>query len=279
MRTHTRGKRRAAIGTTTLAILSLLVAIAAHAQDRSSFKPIFDGQTLDGWSGDPQYWRVEDGMLVGEVTPDTILQQNSWIVWEDGEVADFELTLEYRISAEGNSGIGYRCAAIPGEPYAVRGYQADIHGGDLWTGINYEERGRTFLAMRGMIARVPPGERPVLESVFAEPDALQRFVKKEDWNHYHLIVRGNRMQHFLNGVLMSEVTDLDPVNGTRKGLLGVQVHVGPPMKVEYRNILLKQLPPVETPELSPEELSEIPRVSFDNPDAMKHLIEESEKLR
>jgi len=247
-------------------------APAAAQETNEGFEPIFDGVQLGDWEGDPVYWRVEDGKLVGEVTPDTLLERNSWIIWRGGEVEDFELKLEYRVSAEGNSGVGYRCDEVPGTPYALRGYQADIHGGNDWTGINYEERGRTFLALRGMAVRVPPGERPELRTVFASEADLQRHVKKEDWNMYHIIARGNRLQHFLNGVLMSEVEDDDPVNGRRKGLLGVQVHVGPPMTIEYRNIRLKRLAP-DAETLAPVE--EIPELTFDNPSALKHLRDQA----
>ncbi|HWV30963.1 MAG TPA: DUF1080 domain-containing protein, partial [Dyadobacter sp.] len=71
-------------------------------------------------------------------------------------------------------------------------------------------------------------------------DSLKTLIKSEDWNTFHLIVKGNHLQHYINGVLMSDVTDNDTVNGAKKGLLGVQVHVGPPMKVEYKDLRIKQ---------------------------------------
>lgn len=252
-------------------------AAESHEAD-TEFELIFDGKTLEGWDGDPVYWRVENGALVGEVTPNTILQRNSWIVWRGGEVEDFELKLEYRVSEHGNSGVGYRCSMIPGEPYAVRGYQADIYGGDDWTGINYEERGRTFLAMRGMKTVVHPGRRPTLLSVFGGHADFQRFVKKKDWNEYHIIARGNRMQHFLNGVQMNDVEDLDPVNGKRKGLLGVQVHVGPPMRIEYRNIRLKCLKSTFESARPTDEDADIPVMTLDNPSSLKHLLDQAKRI-
>jgi len=85
--------------------------------DESGFEPIFDGKTLQGWEGDPQYWRVENGCLVGEVTPKTILKQNSFIIWRGGTTRDFELKVEYRVSAQGNSGINYRSVEVPGQPW------------------------------------------------------------------------------------------------------------------------------------------------------------------
>ena len=252
-------------------------AADSHEAD-TEFEPIFDGKTLEGWDGDPIYWRVENGALVGEVTPDTILQKNSWIVWQGGEVENFELKLKYRVSEHGNSGVGYRCSMIPGEPHAVRGYQADIHGRDNWTGINYEERGRTFLALRGMKTIVHPGRRPALVSVFGGHADFQRFVKKKDWNEYHIIVRGNRMQHFLNGVLMNDVEDLDPVNGRRKGLLGVQVHVGPPMTIEYRTIRLKRLKSTFGLARPTDVDANIPVMTLDNPSSLKHLLDQAKRI-
>src|SRR5262245_6570866 len=82
------------------------------ASDESGFEVIFDGKTLKGWEGDPKYWRVENGCLIGEVTPETILKQNSFIIWRGGVTRDFELKVEYRVSASGNSGINYRSIEV-----------------------------------------------------------------------------------------------------------------------------------------------------------------------
>ncbi len=222
-----------------------------NKKDSTGFVSIFDGKTLNGWKGDPTYWRVENGNLVGEITPATLLKTNSFIIWQGGEPGDFELKLEFRISKDGNSGINYRSVVFPDVPNALRGYQADIDGMIRYTGQNYEERGRTTLAYRGEIAVIETGEikdnvknnawtlRKVTGSL-GSSDSLKTLIRYEDWNAVHLIVKGNRLQHYVNGILMSDVTDNDPVNGKSKGLLGVQVHVGPPMKVEYRNILIKQ---------------------------------------
>jgi hypothetical protein len=211
--------------------------------DDAGFESIFDGETLAGWEGDPTYWRVEDGCLVGEVTPDTLLKRNSFIIWRGGLTRDFELKVEYRVSAHGNSGINYRSVEVPDERWAMRGYQADIDGEDNWTGQNYEERGRTFLALRGQVTQVvgDPNKKPQIIGSVGEKDDLQQHVKKEDWNEYHLIVRGSLMIHLLNGHVMSVVVDDDVKNRRTEGLLGVQVHVGPPMKIEYRNFRLKHL--------------------------------------
>lgn len=226
------------------------------ASAEAGFTSIFDGRTLDGWEGDPAYWRVEGGSLIGEVTPATLLQRNTFLIWRGGVVEDFELKVRYRISERGNSGISYRNEEVPGLPFTLRGYQADLDGPKRYIGSNYEERGRTTLAAQGQRVVVPPMPRrdslrayvrgnawtlSIIEAQVARPDSLDAHVRDGDWNEYHIIARGNLLQHYVNGVLMSEVTDYDPLNRRSSGLLGVQVHVGPPMKVEYRDLRLKRL--------------------------------------
>jgi hypothetical protein len=213
------------------------------ADDETGFESIFNGTTLDGWEGDPKYWRVENGCLVGEITPETLLKRNSFIIWRGGTTGDFELKVEYRVSDKGNSGINYRSEAVADTPFALRGYQLDIDGADRYTGQNYEERGRTFLALRGDIARADADGKSRIIGAVGDKDALAAFVKKDDWNEVHLIVRGNTMIHMVNGHVMSVVVDDDPARRKTDGLLGVQVHVGPPMKIEYRNFRLKKLAP------------------------------------
>jgi len=224
--------------------------------NKDGFVKIFDG-TLKNWEGDPDYWSVENGNLVGEVTPSTLLKNNTFIIWQGGKPANFELKAEFRITENGNSGINYRSIALDSIPFALRGYQADIDGKNNYTGQNYEERGRTTLAYRGEKVRIDALENPsgslrdnvknnawterTVIGLLGEPDSLKTLINSEDWNKIHLIVDGNRMQHYINGVLMSEVTDNDTINRKLSGKIGVQVHVGPPMKVEYRNLRLKKL--------------------------------------
>jgi len=214
-------------------------------ETNEGFVPIFDGNTLDRWDGDGTYWTVRDHILTGEVTPTTLLKQNSFLIWRGGIPANFELVADFRISAEGKSGINYRSVEVPGTQYLLRGYQADIDGANKYTGQNYEERGRTFLAPRGTIAYVATGLKPAIIASLGSAGQLKAFIKppdSKDWNEYHLIVRGNILIHILNGHVMSEVIDDDTVNRKFAGVIGVQVHAGPPMKIEYRTILLKTLP-------------------------------------
>jgi hypothetical protein len=208
--------------------------------DRDGFTRIFDGVTLADWDGDPIYWKVEEGKLIGQVTPKTLLKKNSWIVWRGGLVRDFELIVDYRVSEQGNSGVGYRLAVVEKDPFSVRGPQADIHGADMFTGICYEENGRRLLAARGQSTWIAAGKLPRLIAQLADAEELQSVVRKEDWNRYRLVVKGNDAQHYVNGVLMSEVHDHDEPNRMHEGMIGVQVHVGPPMKIEYRDMFLKR---------------------------------------
>ncbi len=215
--------------------------------DETGFTPIFDGKSLNGWEGDPKYWRVENGCLVGEVTPETLLKRNTFIIWRGGKPRDFDLKVDFRVSSRGNSGINYRSEEIADTPFALRGYQCDIDGAKKYTGQNYEEKGRTFLAQRGDACRADAdGIVRIIGSV-GDKDELATLQKDDDWNEVHLIVRGNSMTHLVNGRVMSVVVDDDAKHRKFDGLLGVQVHTGPPMKIEYRNFRLKELPSALTP--------------------------------
>ena len=211
--------------------------------DEPGFQPIFDGKTLTGWEGDTTYWRAENGVLIGEITPSTVIKSNTFIIWTAGRPQDFELKLDYRITAGGNSGINYRSARVPDpvtpeNKFAMRGYQFDLDGAKRYVGNNYEEKGRLFVGVRGQITRVVGTRPPVVLSTFGA-DADLAAVATDDWNAVHLIIRGNTLIHFLNGRLMSITIDDDAANRPANGSIGMQVHVGPPMKVEYRNIRLK----------------------------------------
>ena len=212
--------------------------------DEPGFQTIFDGKSLAGWEGNTTYWRAENGSLIGEITADTVIKSNTFVIWRGGTTGDFELKLDYRITEGGNSGINYRSVVVPdpvtpANKFAMRGYQYDFDGRHRYDGNNYEEKGRLFLAVRGQISHVVGGRPPVVLSSFANTDDLAS-VATSDWNGAHIIARGNTATHMLNGRLMSVTIDDDAPNRRLEGLLGMQVHVGPPMKVEYRNIRMKR---------------------------------------
>ena len=220
-------------------------------ESHEGFTSIFDGTTMKGWDGDPKFWRVETGAIVGETTAANKLTENTFVIWRGGEPADFELKLEYRINAT-NSGIQIRSVHLPagtdggrGGPiqgkWVLKGYQADIDVDNRYTGQIYEERGRAFLAMRGQFSYVPEGGGPqVVGSLQTTDDELKGIIKNNDWNQAHIIARGNMITEILNGHVTSVLVDDDTKGRALKGLLGFQVHVGEPMKVEFRNIWLKQ---------------------------------------
>lgn len=234
---------------------------------RVGFSRIFDGTTLDGWDGDPAFWRVENGAIVGETTADNPIKENSFLIWRGGRTADFDLKLEFRINA-GNSGVQYRSRRlVPGGPenvsgrWVLAGYQADIDFDNQYTGMLYEERGRAFLAPRGQFNYMGPnqppsvgrGQPPPEPAAGAAPfgvrgqlgaleasDEIRATIKQNDWNQFQVVARGNVLIHVLNGQVTALFVDDDTTGRALDGLLGLQIHTGPPMKVEFRNVYIRQ---------------------------------------
>ena len=201
---------------------------------------IFDGKSLTGWDGDPGFWRVEDGAIIGETTKEHQPKQNTFIIWRGGSTGNFELRLDYKLTGY-NSGIQYRSNELPDIKWAMKGYQADIDGEQRYTGQIYEERARGFLALRGQFAYIGDGKKPALVGSLGDGEALKALIKGADWNSMHIIARGNTIIQVLNGHVMSMLIDDDTVGRRMDGLLGIQVHLGPPMKIEVKNIRMKTL--------------------------------------
>ena len=218
--------------------------------DRTGFEPIFDGTTLNGWDGDKAFWRVENGAIVGQSSPENAVKQNTFLIWRGGEPRNFELKVQFRLDST-NSGIQIRSAQLPAgsqvgdakieHNWVLKGYQADIDFANQFTGQIYEERGRGFLAMRGQTVHVPDGARPKVIGNLQNGDELKSVIKVNDWNQVHLVARGNTIVQILNGAVTSVVVDDDTKNRALGGLIGFQMHTGPPMKVEFRNVWLKKL--------------------------------------
>ena len=213
--------------------------------DHSGFQSIFDGASLKGWDGDPAFWRAENGAIVGQSSEQNPVKQNTFLIWRGGEPADFELKVEFRVNST-NSGVQIRSVQVPPGAdigkWVMKGYQADIDFANQFTGQIYEERGRGFLAMRGQAVYVPDGGRPkVIGNLQQSADELKTIIRINDWNQVHIVARGNTIIQILNGAVTSIVIDDDSKNRALGGLLGFQMHVGPPMKVEFRNVWLKKL--------------------------------------
>jgi hypothetical protein len=227
------------------AVLTIVPSALVVGDD--GFKPIFDGKTLDGWDGDPKLWRVEDGLITGETTAENPLKTNNFLIWRRGEPADFELMAEFRMPNPGfaNSGIQYRSRELPIGKWVVGGYQADMDGDNRYTGILYEERGRGIVGPRGQKVVIGDNHKPKVVGKLGDAAELQKTIKQGDWNEYHIIARGNHLQHIINGQLMADITDDDPQLRQSRGIIALQVHAGPPMKVQFRNIRLKEIPPAK----------------------------------
>lgn len=234
--------RSAIKGISLLIIVLMLCQQDPYAQNSNKgFRKIFDGKTTRNWEGDMKYWRVENGTLVGEVTRENPLKSNTFFIYRGGVPENFEFRAEYRISPEGNSGVQYRSEALENVPFGLKGYQADIDGANRYTGQNYEERGRGFLAMRGEQTLLKDGQKPTITGSVGNSEELRSKIRKDEWNRIHIIAEGNHIRHFINGELMSEVTDMDTSKRKMSGLIGLQLHVMPSMKVEFREIFLKTL--------------------------------------
>ncbi|HUY32140.1 MAG TPA: family 16 glycoside hydrolase [Pirellulales bacterium] len=220
-------------------IAGLLVAapVARAADDEAGFKPIFNGTNLDGWDGNPKFWSVRDGTITGRTSDQNETKGNTFIIWRDGELDDFELRLQYKIVG-GNSGIQYRSADRGN--WVVGGYQGDFEAGDSYSGILYDELGRGILAQRGEKTTIGADHKPQKTGQVGDTAELQKAIKKEDWNDYTIIARGNHLQHFINGKQTCDVTDDDPTDREMAGILALQLHAGPPMTVQFRNIRLKR---------------------------------------
>lgn len=219
-------------------IISAAFELAA-ADAHGEFRPIFDGKSLDGWDGNPKFWSVEDGAITGRTTAENPTQGNTFLIWRQGNLDDFELRLKYRI-VNGNSGIQYRSKDLGG--WVVGGYQADFEAGTTYSGILYEEKGRGILAQRGQKTTINDEGKVVVNGSLGESKDIQALIKQEDWNDYLIIARGNRMTHVINGRVTADVTDDQPDKRAFSGILALQLHAGPPMTVQFKDLQLKRLP-------------------------------------
>ena len=218
--------------TTTLAALLALCTFASADE-----KQLFNGKDLTGWKGQPEFWSVKDRALTGQTTAENKVKENTFLIWQDGEVGDFELTLQYKIVG-GNSGIQYRSKVVKAEYSVVAGYQADFEAGKTYSGILYEEKGRGILATRGQKVVIKEGNKKEVTGEVGKSDEIQAAIKNEEWNDYKIVAKGGHLQHFINGNLTVDVTDETAV-GAKTGVLALQLHAGPPMMVLFKNIVLK----------------------------------------
>ena len=221
--------------TSLLALLAL--ASTALAEDKN----LFNGKDLTGWKG-LDFWSVEDGCITGRTTKEKPTKGNTFLVYKD-EVADFELTFKYKIIG-GNSGVQYRSKLTDEKAFVVAGYQADFEAGKTYSGILYEEKGRGILAQRGQKTVIKEGAAPNKPKIEVAGEVgksaeIQAKIKADDWNDYRIVAKGGHLQHFINGVQTIDVTDETAI-GAKKGILALQLHAGPAMVVQFKDLVLKE---------------------------------------
>lgn len=227
----------------TVVATSLMFVQPAISQEAAKGKKLFDGSTLAGWSGVKANWRVEDGAITGESFADTPLKNNTFLVYEK-KFGDFELSCEFKITG-GNSGIQYRSKLVDEEKFIVGGYQADIDSQadatkGSYIGINYEERGRGIIVERGQIVSIEADGKKTRIGSTGDEAALRSKFNVKDWNSYRIVAKGNVCQHYINGVLMSELQDNQVEKRASEGIIALQLHAGPPMKVQFKNIVISE---------------------------------------
>jgi len=244
----------------TLAAIGVFLAAGGAAlaltpeEQAEGFVSIFDGKTLNGWDGDARLWSVKDGVIRGETTKENPAHGNTFCVWRDGKVRDFVLKIQFRIQ-NGNSGIQYRSKEH--DKYRINGYQAEVENNAGKVGFLYHEGGRGWLVNVGDFMVIEPldggkCDKKVVSKV-ADVNALKEagYYKDKDWNEYTIIAQGNYLRHYLNGYPTMALIDNDKATdpndpndrkgSIREGLLALQIHAGPPMVVEFRDIRIKQL--------------------------------------
>jgi hypothetical protein len=204
----------------------------------AGFKPIFNGRDLAGWEGDPRFWSVREGVLRGETTLQKMTTRNTFLLWRDGTVKDFQLRLKVRIR-NGNSGVQYRARDLG--KWVVGGYQAEIDNAPGKTGFLYEERGRKSLALVGQKVEIGDAGAPRIAGQLADRKELaaRGYFKPREWNDLLIVAKGRRLEHFVNGIKVIEVTDNDAKGRALEGLIALQIHAGPPMLVEFKDIQLQ----------------------------------------
>ena len=221
-------------------ILCLFVSLPSLTASDPAYQSLFNGTSLDGWHGDEQYWRVEAGAIVGEIPEGERLEKNHWLIWQDGELGNFELSLQFRISGNprANSGIQIRCQAKGIND--VSGYQADLDQGATWLGRIYDEHGRRLLVERGVRVLIDEnGDR--IEQTFADSQQFAVLFREDEWNDYRIVACDEFMSVYINGTLFSQLIDRQVGERELTGHLALQLHSGLHTVVAFRDIRMREL--------------------------------------
>ena len=205
--------------------------------DENGFQHLLTGNRLNQWAGNPQYWSMKDGVLTG-VTNGS-LKMNRFITWKGSTIRNFDLRVKVKVSEGGNSGLQYRGHLSPERGLdVVTGYQCDVVANNPdYNGMLYEEKGRRILSHTG--------EKVIVDET-GQSWVVGKFPVKEfapgEWHEYRVLVKGNYHQHWINGHPTANLLDFDEDGRSLEGVLAVQVHVGPAMEIQYKDMRIKQLP-------------------------------------
>jgi hypothetical protein len=222
------------------AVFALLAPSVFAEEPLATEQVLFNGENLEGWRGRSDLWSVVDGAIVGATTAENPIKENTFLIYDGDVPTSFELTAMFLIEG-GNSGIQYRSRVVDEKKFVVSGYQADIDDALKFAGINYEEKGRGILALRGQKVTIgDDGKRT--EEVFGDAAKIGESIHGGEWNSYRVVANGNHLQHFINGVLTSEVIDGESAKASMSGIIALQVHAGPPMVVKYKDLKIRAIP-------------------------------------
>lgn len=233
---RTRRSRSPVVLPFLAAILTAAAAAADPAPPPAGFVSLFNGKDLTGWDGAAGEWRVEDGALTAESTPEKPCTACNYLVWKNGKPADFEFSCDFKLSANGNSGVQIRSESRPN--WDTFGYQADMEGNGNLVGYVYHHQ-YGLIAERGQKVTIAADGNKTVEKI-GDPAALLNHYKKLDWNNYRITCRGPEIRLAINGVLMCQITDHRVPPDKRRGIIALQMHPGPPMKVQFKNLFLKE---------------------------------------
>lgn len=216
---------------------------------------LFNGRDLSDWNGNPSIWSVEDGAITGRTVAPHLLEENQFLIWKGGEVRDFILTMKVRQSGN-NSGIQYRSRLMPDRgPWVMGGYQCDVHPEVRNNGMVYDQYGRAILAMNGQKVVVDNDSSTWLMEE-GEPVSFP----VEEWQDYKIVAQGNYIRHEINGRVTAELYDLDTRGRSPEGWIGLQIHYGPAMEVQFKDLELQVLPSQMEPLAPP--LQSVPEKSI-----------------
>jgi hypothetical protein len=234
----------AAFGADTPAAPVAAPAAAPAAPSEKGFVPLFNGKDLAGWDGNPKFWSAKDGVIRAETTAESPTKGNTFCIWRGGLVGDFELRLSYRIR-NGNSGVQYRSRDMGN--WVVGGYQAEVANNPGQDGFIYDEKGKRgrMCLVSEKVTWTKDGKQ--VTGSLGDLEKIKAALKKGDWNDYRIIAVGNHIQHYINGVQTIDFTDEDEAKRAMSGIVALQIHAGPPMLVEFKNIRLKKMGPDPAP--------------------------------